>query len=192
MWQLITPRPGTFSAYTVVPKVRSEECQRHCAGCAARRRHRTHATASARPSWCFVTIWANLHIRTTAGYKGGVLSSFPFSAPFFPPPSHSILFLLILILATVVAQRIIVARPLARDRTPSRTPRFHCRRTAACASPASCDSVVARARPQPGRPRPARCWTSIVIKRDCTFAALFPFPRTFPPTSTPLFPFLFF
>mgnify|MGYP004171505411 CR=1 FL=1 len=76
MWQLITPRPGTFSAYTVVPKVRSEECQRHCAGCAARRRHRTHATASARPSWCFVTIWANLHIRTTAGYKGGVLSTF--------------------------------------------------------------------------------------------------------------------
>ena len=88
-------------------------------------------------------------------------------------------------------------RPTTRHRTPSRTPRFHCRRTAACASPASCDSVVARARPQPGRPRPARCWTSIVIKRHCTFTGTFPptlichAARNFPPPSTPLFPFLF-
>eukprot|EP00964_Phaeocystis_antarctica_P108112 scaffold72754_cov67-Phaeocystis_antarctica.AAC.5 len=35
-------------------------------------------------------------------------------------------------------------RPTTRHRTPSRAPRFHCRRTAACASPASCDSVGRR------------------------------------------------
>ena len=56
----------------------------------------------------------------------------------------------------------------------------------------SFDSVVARARPQPARPR--RCWTS--MKRHitlhctfrCTFRFTFPFSTHFPPACTPLFP----
>jgi hypothetical protein len=71
-------------------------------------------------------------------------------------------------------------RPTTRHRTPSRTPRFHCRRTAACASRASCDSVVARARCTAAageRPRRScsvrcQCWTSFGT-------ALFSFPFRF-------------
>ena len=79
-------------------------------------------------------------------------------------------------------------RPTTRHRTPSRTPRFHCRRTAAYASRASCDSVVARARPQPARPRRAQCspWNCTF---RCSFRCTFPFSTHFSPPSTPLFPF---
>jgi hypothetical protein len=63
--------------------------------------------------------------------------------------------ILILILTTVVAQRIIVAGPLAIGPRLGLTPRCRCRCTPACASAASCGAVVARARPQPARPRPA-------------------------------------
>ena len=79
-------------------------------------------------------------------------------------------------------------RPTTRHRTPSRTPRFHCRRTAAYASRASCDSVVARARPQPARPRRAQCspWNCTF---RCSFRCTFPFSTHFSP---PLHPSLSF